>query len=50
MLGGAMYAWERAFKRPDGSVPFWAKLEPSSLQPFAVVATRVRVPPSSHRR
>ena len=21
MLGGAMYAWERAFKRPDGSVP-----------------------------
>lgn len=38
MLGGAMYAWERAFKRPDGSVPFWAKLG------------AVLVPPSSHRR
>ena len=39
MLGGAMYAWERAFKRPDGSVPFWAKLGAILFAAFAVVAT-----------
>ena len=39
MLGGAMYAWERAFKRPDGSVPFWAKLGAVLFAAFAVVAT-----------
>ena len=26
MLGGAMYAWERAFARADGSTPWWARL------------------------
>ncbi|MFR7755578.1 MAG: alanine:cation symporter family protein, partial [Bacteroidales bacterium] len=39
MLGGAMYAWERAFKRPDGSVPFWAKLGAVLFAACAVVAT-----------
>lgn len=39
MLGGAMYAWERAFKRPDGSTPGWAKLGAVLFAAFAVVAT-----------
>ena len=26
MLGGAMYVWERAFTRKDGTRPWWAKL------------------------
>lgn len=39
MLGGAMYAWERAFKRTDGSVPWWAKLFAVLFCVFAVVAT-----------
>ena len=39
MLGGAMYAWERAFKRPDGSVPGWAKLGAVAFAAFAVIAT-----------
>lgn len=26
MLGGAMYAWRRAFTRKDGSTPWWGKL------------------------
>lgn len=39
MIGGAMYAWERAFKRPDGSVPWWAKLGAVSFAAFAVIAT-----------
>lgn len=39
MLGGAMYAWERAFKRKDGSVPWWAKLGAVSFALFAIVAT-----------
>ena len=39
MLGGAMYAWERAFKRSDGSVPFWAKLGAVLFAAFAVIAT-----------
>ena len=39
MLGGAMYAWERAFKRADGSVPGWAKLGAVAFAAFAVIAT-----------
>ena len=39
MLGGAMYAWERAFKRKDGSTPWWAKLGAVSFCLFAIVAT-----------
>lgn len=39
MLGGAMYAWERAFKRKDGSVPWWAKLGAGSFALFAIIAT-----------
>ena len=39
MLGGAMYVWERAFKRPDGTVPWWAKLGAVAFAAFAVVAT-----------
>ena len=39
MLGGAMYAWERAFKRSDGSVPWWAKLGAIAFAAFAVIAT-----------
>lgn len=39
MLGGAMYAYERAFKRPDGSVPLWAKFGAVLFAFFAVIAT-----------
>lgn len=39
MLGGAMYAWERAFRRKDGSLPWWAKLGAVSFALFAIVAT-----------
>ena len=40
MLGGAMYAWERAFKRfKDGSLPWWAKVGAVSFALFAIVAT-----------
>ena len=39
MLGGAMYAWERAFKRKDGSTPWWAKLGAVAFALFAIVAT-----------
>jgi AGCS family alanine or glycine:cation symporter len=39
MLGGAMYAWERAFKRKDGSTPGWAKLGAVLFALFAVIAT-----------
>ncbi len=39
MLGGAMYIWERAFKRKDGSIPWWAKLGAVAFALFAVVAT-----------
>ena len=39
MLGGAMYVWERAFKRPDGTVPWWARLGAGAFAAFAVVAT-----------
>lgn len=39
MLGGVMYVWERAFKRADGRVPWWAKLGAVAFAGFAVVAT-----------
>ena len=26
MAGGAMHVWEQRYKRPDGTVPWWAKL------------------------
>ena len=39
MLGGAMYVWERAFKRADGTVPWWAKLGAGAFAAFAVAAT-----------
>ena len=39
MLGGAMYAWERAFKRKDGSTPRWAKLGAVLFALFALIAT-----------
>jgi AGCS family alanine or glycine:cation symporter len=38
MLGGAMYAWERAFKRKDGSTPGWAKLGAVAFAVFASIA------------
>ena len=39
MLGGAMYVWERGFKRADGSTPWWAKTGAAAFAAFAVVAT-----------
>lgn len=39
MLGGAMFAWERAFKRSDGSTPWWAHLGAVLFCVFAVIAT-----------
>ena len=38
MLGGAMFAWRRAFERPDGSVPWWAKLGAGAFALFAAIA------------
>ena len=39
MHGGAMYAWRRAFVRPDGSIPWWAKLGSVAFALFAGVAS-----------
>lgn len=39
MIGGAMYAWERAFKRSDGTTPKWAKAGAVLFALFAVIAT-----------
>ncbi len=39
MLGGAMYAWRRAFTREDGSTPWWAKLGSVLFALFAAVAS-----------
>ncbi|WP_172136343.1 sodium:alanine symporter family protein [Adlercreutzia sp. ZJ473] len=39
MLGGAMYVWERAFARADGSTPWWAKAGAVAFAAFAVIAT-----------
>ena len=38
MLGGAMYAWKRAFKREDGSTPWWGTLGAVLFALFAAVA------------
>lgn len=39
MLGGAMYVWERAFLREDGTRPAWAKVGAVAFAGFAVLAT-----------
>lgn len=39
MLGGAMYAWKRAFKKKDGSVPWWATLGAGAFALFAAIAS-----------
>ncbi|WP_369809427.1 alanine:cation symporter family protein, partial [uncultured Adlercreutzia sp.] len=39
MLGGAMYAWERGFKRADGSTPGWAKVGAVLFAAFAAIAS-----------
>ena len=39
MLGGAMYAWERGFKRPDGTTPGWAKFGALAFALLAAVAS-----------
>lgn len=38
MLGGAMYAWKRAFKREDGSTPWWGTLGAVLFALFAAIA------------
>lgn len=38
MLGGAMYAWRRAYERKDGSVPWWAMLGAGAFALFAAIA------------
>jgi AGCS family alanine or glycine:cation symporter len=38
MLGGAMYAWKRAFKRKDGSTPIWANIGAVLFALFAAIA------------
>lgn len=39
MLGGAMYAWKRAFTKKDGSTPWWATLGAGAFALFAAVAS-----------
>ncbi|WP_165056639.1 MULTISPECIES: sodium:alanine symporter family protein [unclassified Adlercreutzia] len=39
MLGGAMYAWKRAFKKGDGTTPWWAMLGAGAFAVFAAVAS-----------
>ena len=39
MLGGAMYAWKRAFKKADGSTPWWATLGAVLFALFAGIAS-----------
>ena len=39
MLGGAMYAWERGFARPDGTTPGWAKAGAVLFALFAAIAS-----------
>lgn len=38
MLGGAMYAWQRAFTRKDGTTPWWARLGAVLFALFAAIA------------
>ncbi|MEG0072722.1 MAG: sodium:alanine symporter family protein [Raoultibacter sp.] len=39
MLGGAMYAWRRAFMRTDGSIPWWALVGAGAFALFATIAS-----------
>lgn len=39
ILGGAMFAWKRAFKREDGSTPIWAAIFAGAFALFAAVAS-----------
>ncbi|WP_172136344.1 sodium:alanine symporter family protein [Adlercreutzia sp. ZJ473] len=39
MLGGAMYAWKRAFKKDDGTTPWWAMLGAGAFAAFAAIAS-----------
>lgn len=39
MLGGAMYAWKRAFKCKDGSTPVWAAFFAGAFALFAAIAS-----------
>ena len=39
MLGGAMYAWRRAFKGKDGKTPWWAMLGAGAFALFAAIAS-----------
>ncbi|MCD8316995.1 MAG: sodium:alanine symporter family protein [Eggerthellaceae bacterium] len=39
MLGGAMYAWERGFKRKDGTIPKWARVGAILFAAFAAIAS-----------
>lgn len=39
MLGGAMYAWRRAFQKEDGSIPWWALLGAGAFALFAAIAS-----------
>ncbi len=39
MLGGAMYAWKRAFKHKDGSTPWWATSGAGAFALLAAVAS-----------
>lgn len=38
MVGGAMYAWRRAFVREDGTTPWWAKLGAAAFAIFTALA------------
>ena len=38
MLGGAMYAWRRAYERKDGTCPWWAMLGAGAFALFAAIA------------
>ena len=39
MLGGAMYAWRRAFKDKEGKAPWWAMLGAGAFALFAAIAS-----------
>ena len=39
MLGGAMYAWKRAFNKEDGSTPWWALLGAGAFALFAAISS-----------
>ncbi len=39
MLGGAMYAWKRAFQKKNGKAPWWAMLGAGLFALFAAIAS-----------